>query len=352
MDARADVEIAIRGPQGYELAKRALEAMEREKVWPTALNYELWLHCVADPDGELAEEMQRLIDAGQPLTEDITEELAARFLPKQKLNEQIRDAGDQLSRELESVSAAIAQAQKGAEAYGQTLAQASNDLTDADAVQVKSVIFGLSKATRKIQQDNSSLEKRLEASTAEVNRLKEHLEQVRRDATTDSLTNLANRKAFDEEADRALSDADGSGEGVILALLDIDHFKNFNDTWGHQTGDQVIRFVASVIGRMAAPPRFAARYGGEEFAMIFPGETSAAVFDCLEEIRTEISSRMLKRRSTNEDLGTITISAGMAERAVGEKLESVLERADAALYASKHAGRNATSRAKELDKAA
>ena len=122
MDARADVEIAIRGPQGYGLAKRALEAMEREKVWATALNYELWLHCMADPDSELAEEMQRLIEAGQPLTEDVSEELAARFLPKQKLNEQIRDAGDQLSRELESVSTAIAEAKKGAEAYGQTLA--------------------------------------------------------------------------------------------------------------------------------------------------------------------------------------------------------------------------------------
>jgi diguanylate cyclase len=352
MDARADVEIAIRGPQGYDLARRALEAMEREKVWPTALNYELWLHFVADPYSDLAEELQRLIDTGQPLTEDVTEELAARFLPKQKLNEQIRDAGDQLSRELESVSAAIAQAQKGAEAYGQTLSQASSELTDADAIQVKSVIFTLSGATRKIQADNKSLEIRLEESTAEVNRLKEHLEQVRRDATTDSLTNLANRKAFDEEAGRALSDADISGESVILALLDIDHFKNFNDNWGHQTGDQVIRFVASVIGRMAAPPRFAARYGGEEFAMIFPGETTAAVFDCLEEICTEISSRMLKRRSTNEDLGTITISAGMAERAAGEDLESVLDRADAALYASKHAGRNTTSRAKELAKAA
>ena len=59
-------------------------------------------------------------------------------------------------------------------------------------------------------------------------------------------------------------------------MLDIDHFKNFNDTWGHQTGDQVIRYVASVIGRVGAPPRFAARYGGEEFAMIFPGETRRA----------------------------------------------------------------------------
>jgi diguanylate cyclase len=352
MDARADVEIAIRGPQGYGVAKRALEAMEREKVWPTALNYELWLHFVADPTGDLAEELQRIIDSGQPITEDVSEDLAARFLPKQRLNEQIRDAGDQLSRELTAVAAAINKAKEGHAVYGETLARASGELTEADAIQVTKVISTLSNATRKIQLDNHALEARLAESVEEVTRLKEHLEQVRRDATTDALTNLANRKAFDEEAERALSDSDGSGEAVIVALLDIDHFKSFNDTWGHQTGDQVIRFVASVIGRMAAPPRFAARYGGEEFAMLFPGESQATAFDCLEEIRHEISSRMLKRRSTNEDLGTITISAGMAERAGGETLESVLERADAALYASKHAGRNTTSRAKDMAQAA
>jgi diguanylate cyclase len=352
MDARTDVEIAIRGPQGYDLAKRALEAMEREKVWPTALNYELWMHVVGDPNGDLAEELQRLIDAGQPITEDVSEELAARYLPKQRLNEQIRDAGDQLSKELAAVSAAISKAKEGQAAYGETLSKASSALFEADVVDAQRVITSLTTATRKIQKDNMSLERRLAESVEEVNRLKEHLEQVRRDATTDALTNLANRKAFDEEGERALSDADQSGESVILALLDIDHFKSFNDTWGHQTGDQVIRFVASVIGRMAAPPRFAARYGGEEFAMLFPGESQADVFDCLEEIRQEISSRMLKRRSTNEDLGTITISAGMAERAPGESLDAALDRADSALYASKHAGRNTTSRAKDMARAA
>jgi len=348
----AHVETAVRGPEGYNLARAALEAMEAQKVWPTALNYEIWLHFVTDPNGALAEELRGLIEAGGPLTEDITEELASRYLPKQRLNEQIRDAGDQLSRELESVSSAITKAQKSNEVYSLTLASASGELTEADAPQVKKVIANLAGATRKVQAENASLEKRLAESTAEVNRLKEHLEQVRRDATTDSLTNLANRKAFDDEAERALADAGESGERLILALLDIDHFKNFNDTWGHQTGDQVIRFVASVIGRVAAMPRFAGRYGGEEFAMLFPGEAAEQVHACLEEIRCEISSRMLKRRSTNEDLGTITISSGMAEWVKGEDLISLMERADGALYASKRNGRNKTTRAELMPKAA
>lgn len=341
----SDVETTLRGPEAYKIAARALGLMERHQVWPTALNFELWTHFVADPDGALARELTRLISLGEPLTELLSEELAATYLPKAKLNEQIRDAGDLLSKELESVSKAIQDAQKSNAAYGKTLVGAAKELDSEDISKIKTVVSDLTEATRRVQKENKSLETRLAESTAEVDRLREHLEQVRRDATTDGLTNLANRKAFDDELDRACSEADEAGTSICLAVLDIDHFKGFNDTWGHQTGDQVIRYVASVIGRVAAPPRFAARYGGEEFAMIFPRESAAIVAGTLEEIRVEVSSRMLKRRSTNEDLGAITISSGFAERRPGEPGHSVMERADAALYTSKRGGRNRVSSA-------
>jgi diguanylate cyclase len=336
-----DVETTLRGPEAYKVARAAMELMERHQVWPTALNFELWTHYVADPDGALARELKRLLSAGEALTETVTEELAAAYLAKARLNDQIRDAGDQLSKELSAVSTAIREAQKSNQSYGQTLAGASKGLTGAtDAESFKSMVDELAAATRRVQRENKSLEKRLDDSTTEVNRLREHLEQVRRDATTDGLTNLANRKAFDDELDRACAEADAAGTNITLAVLDIDHFKNFNDTWGHQTGDQVIRYVASVIGRIGAPPRFAARYGGEEFAMIFPGEDANLVEACLEEIRHEVASRTLKRRSTNEDLGTVTISAGLAQRQVGEPALAAMERADSALYTSKRTGRN------------
>ncbi len=353
MQTKADVEIVIRGPQSYDLARRAIDSMAQAKVWPTPLNYELWLHVVADPEGALAIELQRILNEHGALTEDVSEALAEQFLPKARLNQQIRDAGDQLSKELESVAAAIQKAQKSSEVYGVTLAKAAGELeTEDSAGKLRGLVNGLQTATKKVQKENASLEQRLADSTAEVMRLKEHLEQVRRDATTDALTNLANRKAFDEEAEKAFADAHERGESLCLAVIDIDHFKNFNDTWGHQTGDQVIRFVASVIGHKAAPPRFAARYGGEEFAMIFPSESADQVHAVLEEIRIEISSRMLKRRSTNDDLGQITVSAGLAQLAPGETYESLMERADEALYASKRGGRNKISQAKAFDKAA
>jgi diguanylate cyclase len=315
--------------------------MEQHKIWPTPLNFELWLHYVIDPDGPLGREMDRLVQSGDSITEAVAEELAAQYLPKLKLNEEIRDAGDQLNRQLESITEAIHVAQQSNAAYGKTLAGVSLDLVEEhDQSALKTLVQGLATATRRVQRENGSLEKRLQTSTEEITRLRGHLEQVRREAMTDALTTLANRKAFDEFLERACTEAESSGKPLTLAVIDIDHFKRFNDTWGHQTGDQVIRYVASVIGRVGEPPRLAARYGGEEFAIVFPDASARSVIQELEKARFEIGSRSLKRRSTNEDLGAVTVSIGVADYRGSEAAVGLLERADAALYASKRGGRD------------
>jgi diguanylate cyclase len=339
-----DIETKLRAPDAYALARKTLEIMERNNVWPTPQNFELWAHFVCDPTGQLAKEIGRILSQGGIFTDGACDELAAAHLGPGKLTEQIRDTGDALTKELQSVSQAIKSAQKSSEAYGITLEYATKSLDD-DQTDLRETVETLSAATRRIQEENKILEARLSDSTSEVTRLRVHLEQVRRDATTDGLTNLANRKAFDGELKRLYAASRADGQTLTLALLDIDHFKTFNDTWGHQTGDQVLRFVAGVIGNSGTEPRMAARYGGEEFALLFPGESSAQAFEVLEQIRIEVASRILKRRSTNEDLGAITLSAGVAELAKGESAHELLERADAALYVSKKSGRNQVTQA-------
>jgi diguanylate cyclase len=346
----ADMDTALRGPEAYGLARKATALMEKHGVWPTPLNYELWLHYAGDPGGELGKALEQLLASGQPITEADSEALAAAYLARAKLNDEIRDAGDQLSRELANVHKAIETAKKSSAAYGKTLAGATRDLASpSEAAALKRLVDTLSEATHRAEKQNGALEKKLRDSTLEVDRLKQHLEQVRRDAMTDALTHLANRKAFDESLERAWTEAQRTGAPVTLALIDIDHFKRFNDTWGHQTGDQVLRYVASVIGRLAEPPRLAARYGGEEFAFLCPAEGAARVVHSLEAMREEIGGRMLKRRSTNEELGAVTISAGYAQLQPGESIAGFIERADAALYASKRAGRNRVTAAEAME---
>jgi len=340
-----DLETLLRGPKGYLLARKAIDAMEGYRVAPTALNFELWIHYITARDTPLAAEMDGVLASGRPFTDEVGEAIAALHLPSAKLTGEILEAGETLTKELDSVSRAIESARETSELYGQQLATASESLDRQDTDAVKAMVQTLSIATRKVREENQALEIQLADTTEELDRLREHLELVRRDAMTDGLTGLANRKAFDEALERTCVQADLKDETITLALVDIDHFKTFNDTWGHQTGDQVLRYVSSVMERVTPAPRLAARYGGEEFALIFPGEPVSTVLEVLEAARVEVSSRLLKRRSTNEDLGTITISIGYAERRPGELAVGLLERADGALYASKRGGRNRTTQA-------
>ena len=339
-----DIDSILRSPKAYLWARKAIEAMETHKVWPTALNFELWLHYVAAEDGEVAAEINTVIESGEHFTDQVSEQIASHHLPAAKLSGEILNAGKNLSKELDTVSRAIETARETSELYGQQLATATESLEKQDSASVRQMVESLSSATQKVREENHALESQLADTTDELGRLREHLEQVRRDAMTDALTMLANRKAFDESLERACETAYDKGAPLTLAVVDIDHFKMFNDTWGHQTGDQVIRYVASVIGRIGGEGvRFAARYGGEEFAVIFPGERSDVALAAMEAAREEISSRTLKRRSTNEDLGAITISTGIAEHKKGDLPVALLEAADGALYASKRSGRNRSS---------
>ena len=228
-------------------------------------------------------------------------------------------------------------AQGNARSYSQALAAGAAEFERlSDPVALRGLAVRLTEATRQVERENAGLADLLARSTQDVRRLREHMAQGRRDSLTDTLTTLPNRKAFDLALRRACK----AGGPLAVALLDIDHFKGFNDTWGHQTGDQVIRYVASALARAGQAPRLAARYGGEEFAILFPGDGEAQAAPALEEVRRQIASRVLKRRSTNEDLGSVTISIGLAARLAEEAEDDLVGRADAALYASKRAGRN------------
>ena len=341
----SEVTSILRSPQSYAVARRALEAMETHKVWPTPLNFELWLHYVTGSDGAIAAEIDAVVASGAAFTDQVAERIAAEHLPAAKLNGEILEAGKNLSEELDNVSRAIVSARENNEVYEQQLASASVSLETEGPETVRGTVETLSQATRKAREEQEVLETRLAETNEELGRLRAHLEQVRREAMTDALTNLANRKAFDEALERACAQADSSGGTVTLAMIDIDHFKIFNDTWGHQTGDQVIRYVASVIARMAEGRGIAARYGGEEFAVIFPDTQAEKILPIIEKAREEISSRVLKRRSTNENLGAVTISSGLAQLTQGEEAVELLERSDGALYAAKRGGRNRTTTA-------
>ncbi len=163
---------------------------------------------------------------------------------------------------------------------------------------------------------------------------------MRKESLTDPLTGVANRKAFDTDLNSAIAEARTNGEKLSLFMCDIDKFKSFNDTWGHQTGDQVLRLVANCLSENVKGRDTAARFGGEEFAVIVRQAGVEAAVVLAEQIRGHVQGKKLVKKSTGDVLGSITISIGVAELAPGEAAASLIQRADACLYRAKHAGRN------------
>jgi diguanylate cyclase len=195
-------------------------------------------------------------------------------------------------------------------------------------------------ATSDMQGKNTELESQLRESRNQIKELQENLEAIRYESLNDQLTGLANRKHFDQSLEREAAAAQRRGEPLCLVMCDIDHFKQFNDTHGHQTGDQVLRLVGTAIKGTIKGRDIAARYGGEEFGIILPGTPLQSAVLVADQIRAAIMAKELIKRSTGESLGRITMSFGVAEYREGEQLESFIERADAGLYASKRNGRN------------
>ncbi len=184
----------------------------------------------------------------------------------------------------------------------------------------------------------------LRRSTRELKSLRATLAEAQHCADTDPLTELSNRRAFKRLLEAALLTAQEGGTALALAFCDIDHFKALNDTHGHDTGDRVLRFVATLLTRHFKRPAIVGRFGGEEFVVMFPGLSATAAIDRVDQCRADLETRRLVSVRDERRLGKVTFSAGVAEAAPGEEVASLLGRADQALYRAKAAGRNCVER--------
>ena len=195
----------------------------------------------------------------------------------------------------------------------------------------------------------TTLEANFTASLQELDKIRSHLATAEERSRTDALTGLANRHALDDFLRAAQMRAMENGRPLSILLIDIDHFKAFNDQFGHQFGDQVLRLIAKLLKDGLRGDDLAARFGGEELVGVLPGADVKVARAVAERIRQAIAHRQVTRRSTGEVLTGVTASIGVAQFAPGETLASLFERCDRALYAAKHAGRNRTVSELELD---
>lgn len=330
------------GPEGLLMGHRTIDEIGRHLLPVSPQNYEVWLTYMLHSSPDLKQAVDKLLATGRPLNGEDMEQIYERFFSTTHLSTQVMETGSRIAHEIADALDALKKAGATTERYGATLNVAADSLQSAsiDGDALKRLINVLASATTEMSKQNSNLSHKLATSSLEMEKLRTSLRQARAEALTDALTGIANRKLFDETLRLRKEEADAEKTELSLLMCDIDHFKSFNDTWGHQTGDQVIRFVASTLAKFALPDHLVARYGGEEFAVIMPRTSLKEAGRIADQIRSAIEAKRLVRRSTNETIGAVTVSFGGALYAPGESVGQIITRADECLYMSKRNGRN------------
>jgi diguanylate cyclase len=336
-----DLHSRYRGADGQLLLSRVAELLQQHDVPTSPPNYEVWINHAAGAHPDLSRAIEAHVSSGMPFTDSISNTLFDRFFSNTRLTVEMVETNETIARELSGVVSTLREAGAQTGAYADTLQEAVTSIErGADATDLCAMMSSLVAVTRDMVTNNRQLVAQMESSSRQVETLQTALQTVKVEALTDGLTGLANRRLLDETLRRRVDELDENDAGLCLLMCDIDHFKRFNDTWGHPVGDQVIRFIATVLGRHAHGDILAARYGGEEFAIVFPRTRMSKALVIGEAIRQEIGSRRLTRRSTGEVIGTVTISIGIAQHRHRETVADLIGRADACLYGAKRAGRD------------
>lgn len=304
-------------------------------------NYELWYNYCAGFNHALNRAVNDILRSKGRIETAELNAIYNQFISPSRLSDRIEDVGGRISGEIEGVMAAMNKTIAANATYAGTLSDASAELgTGPDLSRLNGIVGELLIATQETEKVNRELEGQLADSQRQIAELKESLESLRFETLTDELTTLANRKHFDQSLERAVANAAETDGVLSLLITDIDNFKSFNDSFGHQTGDQVLRLVALSVKQAIKAHHLACRYGGEEFAIILPKANLTRAETLAERIRQSVMEKELKKRSTGETLGFVTVSVGVATYHAGDTAVSLIERADTALYLAKRAGRN------------
>ncbi len=209
-----------------------------------------------------------------------------------------------------------------------------------DPVRAREAIADLRAANNRMESKSAQLTEELEVARREIVLLRETVDEVERLALLDSLTQVGNRRFFDQTLKADMAACMASGADLCLALADIDRFKTVNDRFGHVVGDHLLKSFAEMLMNGAKGRGKTARYGGEEFALVFPGVPFPEARRIVETLRRDLESKRWVVGPKEQPLGVVTASFGLAKLAPGESAESFIHRADSRLMRAKSAGRN------------
>ncbi|WP_137971386.1 GGDEF domain-containing protein [Pseudomonas sp. F(2018)] len=323
--------------EAADLLKQAVPHMVRHDIPPNPVHYALWYSYCKGSDPELNRRLEKAIKDFSSFPPETAIKLFRDFIIRGEL-EDARAGQHQVIELVDDIEGDVQRSVSGSQHYQASLSQGLAALQEPIVDDLPSVLNELQLSTQQMQDQQEKFLYRLRSAQAEIQNLRGQLERAQAAATLDSLTHVFNRHAFTRLLEQALA---GDIKGLALVMLDIDHFKQFNDQYGHPLGDRVLQHVGQLLRELLPARGVAARYGGEEFCVILQDCFDLGTAgDFAEQLRLKIQALRVKVRSTDKVLDTITASFGLALAEMGDTFDSLVTRADDALYQAKRNGRN------------
>lgn len=323
-----------------ELTRLILPALAQLEIPVTPVNYALWYEYYLGGNEELNDTIEKITNGTLPYDEKTAFELFVAHVVNPGV-EKMQMVQDESRRLLSAIVDMTTKAGDDVTNYGNFLGQSMHRIKDGSEISgIQLVVSSLFKETNVMMDTNRKFEKQLQVTTEEMSLLRQELSEIRQQAALDPLTGVANRMTFDDSLKRAIDTAISEEKNLCLLMVDMDNFKRVNDQHGHLIGDKVLKFLSGTLKKMVKGKDLVARYGGDEFSIILEDTPESGAFTLAENIRKEIEKSKLKRTATGERLGNPTISIGLAAVQPGDDKDSLVDRADKALYEAKNSGRN------------
>ena len=325
--------------QAAVYADRALAMMRSLGVAPTPKHYAVFFACAAGQPTQLVTEVEQAFSQKTNFDDAMLDRLYDMYIAEEQARK-VQDTVASAKKILHAVSHNVTHFAGTTQAMSHGVTKHLESFDGATEEEVRSLANALLASAETIKHSSDHVNAELADAQKEIADLRENLAKVMTEADRDFLTGCFNRKAFDKRLASAMEFARLDGGNLTLLMLDIDHFKNFNDKHGHLIGDEVLKIVARTLTDQVKGQDFVARFGGEEFAVILPSTPVGGGMIVANTVRKAVSTRELRRKTTGESLGTITISIGVACLRPKDTLDTFIARADEALYRSKYSGRN------------